>query len=60
MPSIFTFLSLLRASEHLKLHSGLTPVHSTGQDLLGGGAILLPEIVTIYWPLGSQSQHSGG
>ena len=51
MPSLFTFLNLLRAYEHLKVGFGLTPVHSTGQDLLGGGTILLPEIVTVYWPL---------
>jgi len=44
MPSLFTFLSLLRAYDHLKLSFGLTPVRSTGQDLLGGGTILLPDI----------------
>jgi hypothetical protein len=51
MPSLFTFLNLLQAYKHLKLLS-------TGSDLLDGGTILLPEIVTVYWPLGSQSGHS--
>lgn len=51
MPSLFTFLNLLQAYKHLKLLS-------TGSDLLDGGTILLPEIVTVYWPLGSQSEHS--
>ena len=44
MPSLFTFLNLLQAYEHLKLGFGLTPVRSTGQDPLGGGTILLPDI----------------
>lgn len=52
MPSLFTFLNLLQAYKHLKLLS-------TGSDLLDGGTILLPEIVTVYWPLGSQSGPSG-
>lgn len=44
MPSLFTFLNLLRAYEHLKVGFGLTPIRSTGQDMLGGGTMLLPDI----------------